>query len=203
MPQLQFSVPEMSVEDAGGVLAMCYGLRGEVRALPGERDSNFLLRTADARTRVLKIANPDDDRALLEMQNAALAHVAAMRRRRWSHAWSARRTGNPSSRPTLRDVRGWSACWTGSTVRRSPTRAPGARRCSRASAGWLGPCGSGARDLSPPRRPPGAQVGPRQRRLDHRRARSGFPRRAARPRHRVASRLRVAGASRAVALPRA
>ena len=46
------------------------------RALASERDQNFHLRTADGSEWVLKIANPAEDPALLDMQTRALLHIA-------------------------------------------------------------------------------------------------------------------------------
>ena len=52
-----------------------YGIDADASPLPSERDQNFLLLTAAGDRFVLKIANSTDDRALLDAQNAALAHV--------------------------------------------------------------------------------------------------------------------------------
>ena len=51
-----------------------YGIEGQAEALPSERDQNFLVTVGDERF-VLKIANATERRALLEAQNAALAHL--------------------------------------------------------------------------------------------------------------------------------
>jgi len=52
-----------------------YGISGVVKALPSERDQNFLF-TADTGERfVLKIANSLEQRALLEAQNEAMRHL--------------------------------------------------------------------------------------------------------------------------------
>ena len=45
-----------------------------------ERDQNFLLTSAAGDRYVLKIANATEDRAMLEAQNAAMAHVASAQR---------------------------------------------------------------------------------------------------------------------------
>ena len=76
MLELRHPAPDVSEAEAGRILAEHYGRRGQLRALSGERDSNFRVRDGDAEF-VLKIANPLDDRTFLELQNAALAHVAA------------------------------------------------------------------------------------------------------------------------------
>ena len=53
-----------------------YGADVSAALLPSERDQNFLLTTAAGDRFVLKIANGGEDRAMLEAQNAAMAHVA-------------------------------------------------------------------------------------------------------------------------------
>src|SRR5688500_8162721 len=63
--------------DKGADLALrMFGVEADASPLPSERDQNFLLRTAAGDHFVLKIANSTDDRALIDAQNAALAHVA-------------------------------------------------------------------------------------------------------------------------------
>ena len=66
------TTPPVSLEDAAAIAAEHWDLHGEVRGLPSERDQNF--RIGDA---VLKLAHPDEDAALLEAQNAALARIAS------------------------------------------------------------------------------------------------------------------------------
>jgi Ser/Thr protein kinase RdoA (MazF antagonist) len=88
--------PRLSVADAGRLARELYGLDAIASPLPSERDQNFLLTsvavsgtqglgTRELRTDdgglttvryVLKIANATEDRAMLEAQNAAMAHVA-------------------------------------------------------------------------------------------------------------------------------
>ena len=88
--------PRLSAADAGRLARELYGLDAIAAPLPSERDQNFLLtsvavsgteglgtrelRTDDGRLTaaryVLKIANATEDRAMLEAQNAAMAHVA-------------------------------------------------------------------------------------------------------------------------------
>ncbi|HSA57409.1 MAG TPA: aminotransferase class III-fold pyridoxal phosphate-dependent enzyme [Gemmatimonadaceae bacterium] len=77
MLELRFEVPNITADDAARALSEHWGVKGSLSPLPGERDRNFLVRTADGNRFVLKFANAGDDRALLELQNAALAHVAA------------------------------------------------------------------------------------------------------------------------------
>jgi 4-aminobutyrate aminotransferase-like enzyme/Ser/Thr protein kinase RdoA (MazF antagonist) len=54
-----------------------YGFEATARALPGEYDDNFHLIGADAGQRVLKVMHPARERSLVELQCAALEHVAA------------------------------------------------------------------------------------------------------------------------------
>jgi 4-aminobutyrate aminotransferase-like enzyme/Ser/Thr protein kinase RdoA (MazF antagonist) len=66
------TTPPVSLEDAAAIAAEHWDLHGEVRSLPSERDQNFRIGGA-----VLKLAHPDEDAALLEAQNAALARIAS------------------------------------------------------------------------------------------------------------------------------
>ena len=83
--------PQLAVAEAERLARDVYGLAASASPLPSERDQNFLLSsTADLGTGalgtddrglrtvryVLKIANSTEDRAMLEAQNAAMAHVA-------------------------------------------------------------------------------------------------------------------------------
>jgi 4-aminobutyrate aminotransferase-like enzyme/Ser/Thr protein kinase RdoA (MazF antagonist) len=66
-------VPEA---DAVRLARDLYGLEASARALPGEHDENFHLTAADGRQLVLKIMHPARERSLVELQCAALQHVA-------------------------------------------------------------------------------------------------------------------------------
>jgi 4-aminobutyrate aminotransferase-like enzyme/Ser/Thr protein kinase RdoA (MazF antagonist) len=76
MLQVPPALPGIAEREAHQILAEHYGVHGELRALPGERDRSFYVRAADGRELVLKIAHADDGRELLELQNAALVHLA-------------------------------------------------------------------------------------------------------------------------------
>jgi Ser/Thr protein kinase RdoA (MazF antagonist) len=52
-----------------------YGIEAIAQRLTGERDENFQLQTPDGAMYVLKIANPLEERAFLELLTAALLHV--------------------------------------------------------------------------------------------------------------------------------
>ena len=64
--------PDEAVQLARGL----YGLEVSASSLPGEYDSNFHLITADGRAFVLKVMHSSRDRALIDMQCAALTHLA-------------------------------------------------------------------------------------------------------------------------------
>ena len=67
--------PVLTRAEAEALARRVYGLEAHASPLPSERDQNFLLSTGAGDRFVLKIANSTDDRALLEAQNVALAHV--------------------------------------------------------------------------------------------------------------------------------
>ena len=52
------SPPVVTVDDASKAAAQMYGWQAEAVALTGERDKNYLLRTAEAGDVVLKFINP-------------------------------------------------------------------------------------------------------------------------------------------------
>jgi 4-aminobutyrate aminotransferase-like enzyme/Ser/Thr protein kinase RdoA (MazF antagonist) len=68
--------PALTAAEAADLARRLFGVDAEASALPSERDQNFVLSTEAGDRFVLKVANSTDDRALLEAQNAALAHVA-------------------------------------------------------------------------------------------------------------------------------
>ena len=68
--------PKFSLTDAAKLADELYGLSGSTDLLPSERDQNFLIQCDSGERYVLKIANPTEDRAFLEAQNQAMAHVA-------------------------------------------------------------------------------------------------------------------------------
>jgi 4-aminobutyrate aminotransferase-like enzyme/Ser/Thr protein kinase RdoA (MazF antagonist) len=65
------SAPKFSEVDAARLAAKLYGMRGEISALPSERDQNFRIGAGY----VLKIANAGESREFLELQHAALARL--------------------------------------------------------------------------------------------------------------------------------
>jgi 4-aminobutyrate aminotransferase-like enzyme/Ser/Thr protein kinase RdoA (MazF antagonist) len=70
--------PSFSPEAVVRVAQDIYGLRATATTLPSERDQNFLLQAESGEKFVLKIANAQEERCLLEAQNLAMAHVARL-----------------------------------------------------------------------------------------------------------------------------
>ena len=69
--------PALSEAEAERLALELYGLRAAATGLPGEYDSNFRLRASDGREFVLKCMHPAREAAFLDLQCAALAHLAA------------------------------------------------------------------------------------------------------------------------------
>ena len=69
--------PSVDAAVAAAILREHWGLDGELRPLPSERDRNFAVRLDGADAFVLKVANRAEDPAFLEMQHAALAVLAS------------------------------------------------------------------------------------------------------------------------------
>jgi Ser/Thr protein kinase RdoA (MazF antagonist) len=69
--------PSIEVEAAAAVLSASWGVDGELRPLPSERDRNFAVRIDGADAYVLKVSNRAEDPAFLEMQHDALAILGA------------------------------------------------------------------------------------------------------------------------------
>jgi 4-aminobutyrate aminotransferase-like enzyme/Ser/Thr protein kinase RdoA (MazF antagonist) len=68
--------PRFSAHEVLGLLTEFYSLTGTVSALPSERDQNFLVKAADGKSYVLKIANPLEESGFLEAQQQAMMLVA-------------------------------------------------------------------------------------------------------------------------------
>jgi Ser/Thr protein kinase RdoA (MazF antagonist) len=71
------TTPRFTTTEAEQIAQRDYGLAARASELPSERDQNFLMTTPAGAKSVLKFAKSDEDRAVLEFQNAALAWVAA------------------------------------------------------------------------------------------------------------------------------
>ena len=73
---LEAPPPALSADEAAEVAEGVFGLRGSLSPLDGERDQNFRL-DSDEGSFVLEISNTAEDPAVVELQTAALAHIAA------------------------------------------------------------------------------------------------------------------------------
>jgi 4-aminobutyrate aminotransferase-like enzyme/Ser/Thr protein kinase RdoA (MazF antagonist) len=78
MPTITFDLPAFTSDDARAIGLRHYGLDAAVSPLPSERDQNFLLATAGGDRHVLKISNAGEDPQVIDLQNAALLHLATV-----------------------------------------------------------------------------------------------------------------------------
>ncbi len=74
---LTASAPGLSVTAAEALALGVFDISGRASPLVSERDQNFRLQCDDERQYVLKIANPAEERSVLDFQNGALLHAAA------------------------------------------------------------------------------------------------------------------------------
>jgi 4-aminobutyrate aminotransferase-like enzyme/Ser/Thr protein kinase RdoA (MazF antagonist) len=68
--------PDLTTAEAAQIARTIYGLEGTMRPLVSERDQNFLLADASGGERVLKVSNAAEERGVVEMEVAAVAHIA-------------------------------------------------------------------------------------------------------------------------------
>lgn len=73
---LEMKAPAFSTEQAADIAQRAFDIQASAYPLNSERDQNFHLRAKDGREWVLKIANPAEDPAILDMQSQALLHIA-------------------------------------------------------------------------------------------------------------------------------
>ena len=66
--------PNYSVEDVMLLIKVHYGIKVQAMILNSERDQNFLCNAGEKKY-VLKISNPDEDRSVLDMQNACVQYI--------------------------------------------------------------------------------------------------------------------------------
>lgn len=66
------------IERAVSLVRECYGLETRAAHMTGERDENFRLTTGAGTQYVLKVANPAEPAAVIDLQIAALLHLAAV-----------------------------------------------------------------------------------------------------------------------------
>jgi 4-aminobutyrate aminotransferase-like enzyme/Ser/Thr protein kinase RdoA (MazF antagonist) len=72
---LKTDPPQVAPADAERLALEIYGIRGQARLLPGERDRNFRLDAADGRKFVFKVVDPAADATILDCQTAILRHL--------------------------------------------------------------------------------------------------------------------------------
>ncbi len=79
MDQLAASTPTQTAitSQIAGLLQTHYGLQGLLKALPGYSDLNFLLQFGDTGRYIVKVANSADSLSVLDLQNKAMARLAA------------------------------------------------------------------------------------------------------------------------------
>jgi Ser/Thr protein kinase RdoA (MazF antagonist) len=69
--------PSIEIDAAAALLGSSWGIAGDLRPLPSERDRNFAVRVGGADAFVLKISNRTEDPAFLDLQASALAILGA------------------------------------------------------------------------------------------------------------------------------
>ena len=73
---LEARAPAFSTQQAEAIARQAFDIQASAHRLDSERDQNFHLRAKDGSEWVLKIANPAENPALLDMQAQALLHIA-------------------------------------------------------------------------------------------------------------------------------
>lgn len=68
--------PAINAPMAAEIAQRFYGISGDVRSLTAEKDANFLITLPCGEQALLKITNAVEDRAVTDMQTAALMHLA-------------------------------------------------------------------------------------------------------------------------------
>jgi 4-aminobutyrate aminotransferase-like enzyme/Ser/Thr protein kinase RdoA (MazF antagonist) len=69
------SKPKFSEQDAVAMAKNIFALKAAARALPSERDQNFLMTMTDGKRCILKIANAREEWSMLETQNQVMRHL--------------------------------------------------------------------------------------------------------------------------------
>jgi 4-aminobutyrate aminotransferase-like enzyme/Ser/Thr protein kinase RdoA (MazF antagonist) len=70
------NAPRFTAQEAVRIAEQHYGITGDATPLPSERDQNFLLRPEKGEWLLLKIANSEEQREVLQFQNTVLALLA-------------------------------------------------------------------------------------------------------------------------------
>ena len=70
---LDSAPPQFTPDEAARIAAEVFGVHGTASALGSERDQAFLLEKG-----VLKISNSGEDEAALDLEEAVIAHIAAV-----------------------------------------------------------------------------------------------------------------------------
>jgi len=73
---LEARAPAFSIDEAEAFVRRAFDLQASAHPLDSERDQNFRLRARDGSEWVLKIANPAENPAVLDLQTQALLHIA-------------------------------------------------------------------------------------------------------------------------------
>jgi 4-aminobutyrate aminotransferase-like enzyme/Ser/Thr protein kinase RdoA (MazF antagonist) len=73
---LEAPAPAFSIQEAEAIAKQAFNIEASAHPLDSERDQNFRLRANDGSEWVLKIANPAENPAILDMQTHALLHIA-------------------------------------------------------------------------------------------------------------------------------
>jgi 4-aminobutyrate aminotransferase-like enzyme/Ser/Thr protein kinase RdoA (MazF antagonist) len=73
---LEAPAPAFSTQEAEAIARRAFGIEASAHPLDSERDQNFHLLAEDGSEWVLKIANPAERPAILDMQTQALQHIA-------------------------------------------------------------------------------------------------------------------------------
>ena len=74
---LDSTPPRFTTEEAARIATDLFGVRGSTSVLGSERDQAFLLDDGEA-SGVLKISNPSEDGTALDLEEEAIAHIAAV-----------------------------------------------------------------------------------------------------------------------------
>src|SRR5688500_6078181 len=75
---LDTAPPALPPADAEAIARATFGVEATARPLVSERDQNFRLTDAHGEAWVLKVSNAAEDRGVVEMEVAAIEHIAAV-----------------------------------------------------------------------------------------------------------------------------